>query len=83
MKDLLQRKYANYVLKPFLQWYLKKDRSNVVNGFELKVSVGVWVANNVHVPLENCTSTNPIPPTRARMISTIITRQNITARLRW
>jgi release factor glutamine methyltransferase len=42
MKDLLQRKYANYVLKPFLQWYLKKDRHVNVNGFSLRISTGVF-----------------------------------------
>lgn len=42
MKDLLQRKYANYVLKPFLQWYLKKDRHVKINGFNLRVSTGVF-----------------------------------------
>lgn len=42
MKELLQRKYANYVLKPFLQWYLKKDRRSKVNGFELKINTGVF-----------------------------------------
>lgn len=42
MKELLQRKYANYVLKPFLQWYLKRDRKSKVNGFELKIKKGVF-----------------------------------------
>lgn len=42
MKDLLQRKYANYVLKPFLQWYLKKDRYITINGFDMRVSTGVF-----------------------------------------
>lgn len=42
MKELLQRKYANYVLKPFLQWYLKKDRRTKVNGFELNIRPGVF-----------------------------------------
>jgi release factor glutamine methyltransferase len=42
MKELLQRKYANYVLKPFLQWYLKKERKSKVNGFDLKVRGGVF-----------------------------------------
>jgi release factor glutamine methyltransferase len=42
MKEALQRKYANYVLKPFLQWYLKKDRKSKVNGFELKIRTGVF-----------------------------------------
>lgn len=42
MKEMLQRKYANYVLRPFLQWYLKKDRRSKLNGFELKVNTGVF-----------------------------------------
>lgn len=42
MKELLQKKYANYVLKPFLQWYLKKDRRSNVNGLDLKVRTGVF-----------------------------------------
>ena len=42
MKDLLQRKYANYVIKPFLQWYLKKDRKSKVKGLDLNVRAGVF-----------------------------------------
>jgi release factor glutamine methyltransferase len=42
MKELIQKKYANYVLKPFLQWYLKKDRKSKVQGFDLKVNTGVF-----------------------------------------
>jgi release factor glutamine methyltransferase len=42
MKELLQRKYANYVLRPFLQWYLKRDRKSKLNGFELKIRSGVF-----------------------------------------
>ncbi|MDZ4665555.1 MAG: methyltransferase [Bacteroidota bacterium] len=42
MRDILQRKYANYVLKPFLKWYLKKDRTSKVNGLTLNVKTGVF-----------------------------------------
>ena len=42
MKDVLQIKYANYVLKPFLKWYLKKDRASKVNGFTLNIKTGVF-----------------------------------------
>lgn len=42
MKEILQKKYANYVLKPFLKWYLKKDRRSKVNGLDLKINTGVF-----------------------------------------
>ncbi|MCW3077559.1 MAG: hypothetical protein JWO32_2168 [Bacteroidetes bacterium] len=37
MINFLQKKYANYVLKPYLKWYLKKPRSYYYEGLALKI----------------------------------------------
>lgn len=38
----LQKTYSNFLLKPFLQWYLKKERTTVVRGYKLRVKPTVF-----------------------------------------
>ncbi len=38
----VQKTYSNFVLKPFLKWYLKKERSTHLRGFELLIKPGVF-----------------------------------------
>jgi release factor glutamine methyltransferase len=41
----LQKAYSNLVLKPFLQWYLKKERSSTARGFQLVIKPTVFHPN--------------------------------------
>jgi release factor glutamine methyltransferase len=38
----LQKTYSNLLLKPFLQWYLKKERTTTVRDFKLRIKPGVF-----------------------------------------
>lgn len=38
----LQKAYSNFLLKPFLQWYLKKERTSTVRGFHLLIKPTVF-----------------------------------------
>ena len=42
MLELLQKKYANTILKPYLLWYLKKERTTKVRGFQLLIKPTVF-----------------------------------------
>lgn len=42
MISYIQKKYANAFLKPFLLWYLKKERVTRINGFTMVVKPGVF-----------------------------------------
>lgn len=38
----LQKAYSNFLLKPFLQWYLKTERTTTVRGFHLLIKQSVF-----------------------------------------
>jgi len=42
MLDRIQQTYANTVLKPYLLWYLKKERRTTFRGFELTIRPTVF-----------------------------------------
>ena len=42
MFDLLQKKLTNTFLKPYLTWYLKKERTDTVRGFSLLIRPTVF-----------------------------------------
>ena len=42
MFDSLRKKYANTFLKPYLTWYLKKERTTTVGGFQLLIKPTVF-----------------------------------------
>ncbi len=42
MLDTIQKKYSSLILKPYLQWYLKKERSTTVQGFKLTIKPSVF-----------------------------------------
>jgi release factor glutamine methyltransferase len=42
MLDTLQKNYANFILKPFLKRYLKRERRYSYNGLTLKIAPGVF-----------------------------------------
>lgn len=42
MYSQIQKQYANYVLKPYLTWYLKKGRWDSIRGFKLLIKPSVF-----------------------------------------
>lgn len=42
MLEQLQKKFSSAFLKPYLTWYLKKERTTSINGFDLIIKPGVF-----------------------------------------
>jgi release factor glutamine methyltransferase len=42
MYSKFQKKYSNRILKPYLQWYLKKERNDTIKGFKLLIKPSVF-----------------------------------------